>query len=586
LGVKFKNRPFRPVFFGQALACRGGLRVTEKTYFHGPFGAWQPGLLSLAWRSIDTVKPLMPTLRPLFKAFLCYVTLALLASVGVRAAEPVFDILAFDVEGNTVLSSGQVEAAVLPFLGERRGMKDVEGARAALEQVYQQAGYLTVLVDVPEQRIDDGVVRLSVLEGRVGSQYVLGSRYHSQGWIRSRLTALAPGEVPDFNLAQKQLAALSRGDDRTVQPVLRPGRVPGTVDLDLQVRDRLPVSGSVELNNNHSHDTDATRMSSTVRYDNFLQRDHAVAVTWMVAPTAPQQSRVLIGTYTAPVGDQGDSLNFSLTNSNSNVEPLGSTNVVAAGRTYSLRRLSGWSSSNGYRTLSYGLDFKDLRETAALATPVRYLPFQVSYGDQWGSATDRFQLSATGTVALRQLFQRNILCPKGDGTEFDDQFECKRTGASGSFGTLKLDLRWQHRLTVDQTLAMRLGGQFASGPLISAEQFSLGGAETVRGYYEAEVSGDRAVLGSVEWQGANWGAELPLAQANLRPTVCADAARSLTLDALAGQARSTWLASTGAGLRMNSKDLDMTLDMGVPLRPTQFSPRGELRLHARAVARF
>lgn len=560
------------------------------TCFHGPFGMGTPRLLSLAGRSICTVN--FQTFMPIhwLKIILCPLLLALSLSAWGATDEPVFDILAFDIEGNTVLPAAQVEAAVLPFMGEHKSMKEIEAARAALEQVYQQAGYLTVLVDVPEQRIDAGVVRLSVLEGRVGRQYVLGSRYHSQGWIRSRLSALASGEVPDFNLAQQQLAALNRGEERTIQPVLRPGRVPGTVDMDLQVRDRLPLSGSVELNNSHTHDTDEVRLSSSLRYDNFMQRDQSVSLSWLVAPREPRQSRVLTANYTAPLEDSpGDSLSFSLTNSNSNVEPLGSTTVVAAGRTYSLRRLSGWSTTDGYRSLSYGVDYKDLRETSTLATPVRYLPFQGNYSDQWSTGSERFQISATVTAALRQILQGHVYCPYAQfvGESGDaDQFSCKRTGASGSFAVLKLDGRWQHRISAQQALTLRLGGQLASGPLISAEQYALGGVDTVRGYYEAELSGDVAALGSVEWQGPNWGAEWPLSQARLTPALYADAARAWTLEPLAGQARRDSLASAGAGLRLNSRDLDLTLDMGVPLLATQFSARGVLRLHARAVARF
>jgi len=114
-----------------------------------------------------------------------------------------FDILEFEVEGNTRLKATQVEAAVMPFMGEGRDMAAIEAARAALEKAYQSAGYLTVFVDVPEQRIDGGVVRLTVLEGRVDKLYVTGSRYFDQGRIRAVATELAEGKVPNFNVVQQ-----------------------------------------------------------------------------------------------------------------------------------------------------------------------------------------------------------------------------------------------------------------------------------------------------------------------------------------------------------------------------------------------
>jgi hypothetical protein len=81
--------------------------------------------------------------------------------------DPSFDILEFVVEGNRVLEPLAIERAVYPFLGPRRLIRDADAARAALEKAYHQAGYLTVTVDVPEQQVENGIVRLAVTEGRV-----------------------------------------------------------------------------------------------------------------------------------------------------------------------------------------------------------------------------------------------------------------------------------------------------------------------------------------------------------------------------------------------------------------------------------
>ncbi|WP_341893424.1 POTRA domain-containing protein, partial [Variovorax sp. YR752] len=94
------------------------------------------------------------------------------AQAQAPAAEPAaqelrFDVLEYVIEGNSVLGTAAIEAAVMPHMGPQRSMVDVEAARAALEKIYQGAGYLTVFVDVPEQRVDGGVITLRVLEGRV-----------------------------------------------------------------------------------------------------------------------------------------------------------------------------------------------------------------------------------------------------------------------------------------------------------------------------------------------------------------------------------------------------------------------------------
>ena len=108
------------------------------------------------------------------------------AAQGAPEAAPRFDILEFEIEGNTALPATAIEKAVMPYMGPQRNLDDAEAARAALEKAYQSAGFLTVFVDLPEQRIDAGVVRLKVLEGRIERLYVTGSRYFDQGEIRRR----------------------------------------------------------------------------------------------------------------------------------------------------------------------------------------------------------------------------------------------------------------------------------------------------------------------------------------------------------------------------------------------------------------
>ena len=80
------------------------------------------------------------------------------------------------VRGNTVLDARAIEAAVTPFLGPGRTLKDVEGARDALVAAYQARGYQSVYVDLPEQQVEQGVVVLQVSETKVGRLRVVGAQ--------------------------------------------------------------------------------------------------------------------------------------------------------------------------------------------------------------------------------------------------------------------------------------------------------------------------------------------------------------------------------------------------------------------------
>src|SRR5215470_10609469 len=96
------------------------------------------------------------------RAFLILAVCCMMAARATLAQqaseEPTFDILEYRVEGNSVLPKLAIERAVYPHLGEKKRIADVEKARVALEKAYHDAGYATVVVNVPVQKVDKGVV--------------------------------------------------------------------------------------------------------------------------------------------------------------------------------------------------------------------------------------------------------------------------------------------------------------------------------------------------------------------------------------------------------------------------------------------
>lgn len=511
-----------------------------------------------------------------------------------------FDILEFEIEGNTRLKPTQVEAAVMPFMGEKRDMAAIEGARAALEKAYQNAGYLTVFVDVPEQRIDGGVVRLAVLEGRVDRLYVTGSRYFDQGRIRAMATELAEGTVPNFNVVQQQVAALSQTPERRVQPVLRPGREPGTVEAELKVTDRLPLGGSVELNNAASAGTEALRAAVNLHYDNLFQRDHSLSLTALTAPMQPSQSKVLVLNYLVPLGD-GDSLSFSAVNSSSDIDSLGGTRVLGKGTTLGLRYGINRVGSNAAHGLSLGLDVKDLQEdvltsVGTIGSPLRYAPLQAAYNGSWWGEWGQQQLNASATFGLRPVWrQTRNDCQLADGSfGVADQFACKRRGADGGFTTIKLDWRGSTRVGAAEW-ALRVAGQIANQPLVSAEQFAVGGADSVRGYAESAVSADYGVLASLELRSRNLAPALlkSFDGAPLPPFTelvffgFGDVARVALIEPEPGQPHRSTLLGTGVGVRLGIQPgLSLALDWARRHRDVAGRSLPTERVHVRAALRF
>jgi len=103
------------------------------------------------------------------------------------------------------LPEREVALAVTPHLGEALGYQEWRAARSALEERYHDAGFLTVLVSIPEQQVDGGMVGLLVTEASVsrlqgGRGAIPSAQCHSGAHA-----AGAEGAVPNFNALQQSL---------------------------------------------------------------------------------------------------------------------------------------------------------------------------------------------------------------------------------------------------------------------------------------------------------------------------------------------------------------------------------------------
>lgn len=501
------------------------------------------------------------------------------------AAAPAFDIFEYRVEGNTVLPVPAIEAAVYPHLGPGRSLRDVEAARAALDQAYKAAGYLTVDVLLPQQKVAGGVVRLQVIEGRVEDRRVSGNRYTLRSEVREKTPALAEGSVPNFNDMQQELAGLASGADRQVTPLLRPGGAPGTFDVELVVEDRLPLHASVTLNNNRTPDTAAGRLEASLRYDNLFQRRHSAGLSWITARQRDEVD-VLVGNYSLPLAGRGWSLALYGVRSNSDIAAIGSgTSTAGRGVTLGARLVRAFDPfAGGLRHhLSFGLDYKDFDETTDLLGADRsrrsigYAVGALQYSlARPNDAGPDWKLGAGVGLGLRGLLRRgSVDC---DGVQLDP-FECKRAGASASFAVFKADADLGLPLPGRWRLAARLGGQGASQPLISNEQIAAGGADTVRGYLDAEQLGDYGATGRLELVSPPFlGAALDGGRMQLFAFY--DAARLGLIDPLPGQEARWNLASAGLGLRLAGwQGLKATAAAGRTLRPGARTGEGRTRWH-------
>lgn len=507
-----------------------------------------------------------------------------------------FDVLEYVIEGNSKLVDMVIERAVSPHMGEAKSVGDVEAARAALEAAYHDAGYLTVVVSIPEQEVAGGTVTLAVTEGAVDRLRVRGAEYTPVGDIKARVPELAEGNVPYFPQYQREMEALNRGARLKATPVLKPGRAPGAVAVDLEVEDSLPVGASLELNNRQSPNTTPLRLAANLRYDNLFQRNHSIALTLQGSPQAWSEVRVAALTYVMPVGNAGHALAAYAVSSNSALASLGGVaglglagDTTIAGLRYAMPLPSAGTYLHSW---SFGADYKNVKQLTningvpGVATPITYAVAVANYNGGWRGDGRSTQIDAAATLGLGTYGKGTgeYLALRGVGTATD-------TGASANFITVRGGLK--HVETLGRfSLSSRFDLHLASAPLVPTEQFFGGGVDSVRGYREGQRLGDAGWRYSIELRSP----PLPVPQGSgfkATALLFADGATLRTFEPSPPTPNITPsfrpLRSTGFGLRLVaprgfSLDIDvaraLSNDLDIVPRPIQ-THAGDIHVHFR-----
>ncbi|MGH7993141.1 MAG: POTRA domain-containing protein, partial [Limisphaerales bacterium] len=202
-------------------------------------------------------------------------------------AGPRFPVEKYLVSGNTILPTATLGQAITNIdgaFGTNVGFDGVETVVTELGKAYHERGYVMVAVNVPQQKLTNATVKLQVLEGRLADIKVAGNRYFSSNNVMRSLPSLHTNMVLNGPIFNTELNRANANQDRQVYPVIGPGPAPGTSELTLNVKDRLPLHAKAEFDNANSPGTPNLRVNTSAVYDNLWQAEHSLGVQYGFSP--------------------------------------------------------------------------------------------------------------------------------------------------------------------------------------------------------------------------------------------------------------------------------------------------------------
>lgn len=373
----------------------------------------------------------------------------------------------------------------------------------AVTEYYRSAGYVLAQAYIPAQEVEDGVVRIAVLEGTLGNVLVEGNEKYSSDVLVSPFEELIDAPVTADGVESAILTA-SDYPGLSVFGVFRPGREVGTTDLVLRVQDERPWDLSVRVDNHGTRFTGRNRgivqgslnnptgagdrlTGSVIRQvtpanSNFgeIRYERPVLAPGLLAGGSYSRNPFSVGAELRANQITGESTNVELYMDRSLIRSRATNVFGRAGwrRTSEVTSIAKTEVGEDHLSYLFGELRYDAIDSESKGINAATAGFAYGLGDQFGG-------NDADTAA-------NQVVPP------------RRRGQSGKFASndfLKLEASFTRFQKITDTLSFlaRFEGQFTNHLLTSTNQYSIGGPANVRAFNVSEFLVDRALYASMEW---------------------------------------------------------------------------------------
>lgn len=377
-----------------------------------------------------------------------------------------------EVIGNSLFQS-EITQLIEKYQGKSVTLAQLHELRSSISKLYVDNGYVNSGAYLPAQKLQNGIVKIQVLEGGIEAIEINGNKRLSDRYIASRFTSLPTPIKTEQLLERLQLLRLNPLIEN-ISAELSAGLAPGMSRLDIEVKEANAFTLSSSLDNYKSPSIGSNSRNIGLTHANLLGFGDRLQLNY----TNTEGSNGFDIGYTFPINAKNGTISLGYGfNSNNIVEnPFTPLDIETESNYYQLsfRQPIIYKPD---RELALGISFSRQHSETSLLD----IPFPLSRGaDESGN---------TNISALRffqeytQRSDRSVLALRSQFSVGVDIFDAtiNDNAPDSTFVAWRGQYQWVRQLDKDFLFLLRGDIQLADN-LVPLEQFRLGGATSVRGY--------------------------------------------------------------------------------------------------------
>lgn len=416
---------------------------------------------------------------------------------------PKFDHL--EVEGNTKLSTEQIRQIVRLPKGKMINIRESSRKLNFVEEQYKRDGYILARITDVALR-PDGTMAVKINEGIVEDFKVKGN-VKTKDKVILREIRLKKGEPFNSTLARRSLNRIQNlGFFEDVNMKLNPGREPNAVEMEITVAEMN--TGTFGIGAGYS-DADGFVGMVSVGDKNFRGTGDSIQVRWEFGGA---DNRNYEFSYRKPWLDKKEtSLNltlYDLTNEyadyDRNGDEIARYDKKRRGQEITLGRPQG-EFVRHFITLKHR-DDKYVEKVDGYDTQYYEPTYDISKSIVKNISPDyrerrKENFGSTNSITYSRVYDSrdNIYDPHA-GKRNSYTFEWAGLGGDFKFEKLSVNYRYYVPMQKNRVLAFDLAAGYAWGDMPLSQRFSVGGADTLRGYRDDQFKGNSMLRGTAEYR--------------------------------------------------------------------------------------
>ncbi len=403
-----------------------------------------------------------------------------------------FLVKTIQITGNTRFDNLTLHALVMDAEGQSLTLTQLNELTARITNYYRDHGYPLARAIIPAQTIQDGRVKIEVIEAHYGKVDLENHSRVSDALLQSTIAKVQSGQVIEQAPLDHSLLLLSDIPGVVLSTTLKPGEEVGTSDLLVEVGSAPAVTGNVSLDNYGNAYTGRAHLGGTVNFINPLHHGDVLSVNATSSGSGMNYGRIdyesVLNGYGTRMGGSFSALHYILGDMFASLDGHGTAQVGSLWMKHPMLRSRNM---NLYGQFQY--DHKELRDHIDVAS-IR----TDRHMDNWTASLsgDRRDMFMSGGIS-----SWNIGWMSGQ-VGFDDAnaqlSDAGTANTHGSFSKWTANLVRLQYLSPHNSLYLAFSGQWANTNLDASEKMVAGGPYTVRAYDMGVVSGDIGYLGTAE----------------------------------------------------------------------------------------